>query len=177
MLGKTATAYTAVTGGTYDKNTTYYLATFSEATVNEVTFTTNGTLFTKNASEQYAAVTSGSYDSTATYYKATYEQTAITAEQFATYNSSTTSGENPVANTNYGKLFTATNTAVYGTITGGAAVKTLSNYEVKTSLELTTNLAAGDQVDIVALVWLDGAMLTDSRQGDVGNVSLLFSAS
>ena len=72
--------------------------------------------------------------------------------------------------------YTATDTAVYGTITGGTAVKTLYNYEVKTSLDLTTNLAPGAQVDIVALVWLDGAMLTDSRQGDIGNVSLEFNA-
>ena len=123
------------------------------------TFNKNTTYYVRSGSE-------GNY---------TYAQTSIAdAAAFATAKA-------------LGTLCTFANTAVYGAdglYDDGDAVKDLSHYiNVKTSLDIvttrtsgSTNLAAGYEVDMVAVVWLDGTELTDSRQSQVGTVSLSFTA-
>ena len=95
----------------------------------------------------------------------TYTQTAYTASEYAD------------EDLDKANVFTATSTAVYGNITADKAVNALSYYNnVKNEITLASNLKPGEQVDIVAYAWLDGTVLDDSRQGELGTVSLLFSA-
>ena len=156
ILGQEETKFAIVTGA-YDMNEVYYTATYGEAEVTEANWAelVAAGLYTKSG-DVYTKV-SGTY-AAGDYYKATsYTKANITS--FA-------------ENTNY---FTATSTVANGAITVNDPVKGLNYYtDVKTSLTVATDLKPNEQVDIIAVVWLDGTMLDDSRASELGQVSLLF---
>ena len=68
---------------TFDSRETYYKINYSVASVNENTFTTNGSLYTLS-NGIYNKVTSGSYNSSITYYKRNYETRSVTAATYKT---------------------------------------------------------------------------------------------
>ena len=76
--------------------------------------------------------------------------------------------------------YTAADTAAYGgtgLFDGNDNVKDLEHYlGVATSMTLTNSLAHDAQIDIVAVVWFDGTVFTDARAGQLGQVTLRFSA-
>ena len=67
----------------FDSRATYYRINYSVASVDENTFTTNGSLYTLS-NGIYNKVTSGSYNSQTTYYKRNYIQKAVTAATYKT---------------------------------------------------------------------------------------------
>ena len=117
-----------------------------------------------SAATDPTAVT-GAYDRNTTYYTESggvYTQANINAFADAT------------------DYYTIANTAAYGA-TGkfdvDDNVKDLDHYlNVATSLTLTGSLAHDAQIDIVAVAWFDGTLLTDARAGELGQVSLSFTA-
>ena len=165
VMGSVATELTYANGLTaFAKNTTYYTVVASEAqhfdssaafqAVGKTLYTVSEGVYTKAASW-----TNASTD----YYTLTASQVAADAEF-----------------SNEAKYYTAENTAVYGAsekFGQGDAVKDLDHYtDVTTNLKLTTDLLPQEKVEIIAIVWLDGTMLDDARQNDIGSVSLKFDA-
>ena len=76
--------------------------------------------------------------------------------------------------------YIAANTAVYGNgnkFDDGDAMRDLNHYtNVVSSMTLVENLGTEQQVDIVAIAWLDGTLLDDGHASVLGQVSLYFTA-
>ena len=152
-------------------------------------------IFRKSAttSDSYKTYTDGDYKLIGVLGSANTAYTEATSltefDKNTTYYTRTGSGttESPyvyaqvAANTPYDggtTYYTAANTAVYGTIAADGAVKDLSNHKVSTTLELITDGSLNKlaQVDLMAIVWLDGSKFDDTRAGEIASVSLKFTA-